>query len=293
MKNRSKLVTVFIVLSLAIVIGTISMILIKNKTFKSRVKFHTMLDTARGLSGFPPIYFKGYTIGKVSSYTLDSDLQIKVEFYVYEEYSNLFFEKTLIEKNENIISNQITDFRIILPKKEFRSIRQTSNRYILERSTKKATELALAGEIEGSRDGISGIVDKVNLILDRFDNNNTSEKLVTFVTELTEMTKKSKETIASYNSVNNPKVKKEFEKEFEKIFKQVSSSVSAIEQNLTFLRGILKVLHQNKNEITPILLKTNRTLDNAQDTLEGINNNPLIRGGIRRKKEGIQLETLD
>ncbi len=289
MKNRSKLVTVFIVLSLAIVIGTISMILIKNKTFKSRVKFHTMLDTARGLSGFPPIYFKGYTIGKVSSYTLDSDLQIKVEFYVYEEYSNLFFEKTLIEKNENIISNQITDFRIILPKKEFRSIRQTSNRYVLERSTKKATELALAGEIEGSRDGISGIVDKVNLILDRFDNNNTSEKLVTFVTELTEMTKKSKETIASYNSVNNPKVKKEFEK----IFKQVSSSVSAIEQNLTFLRGILKVLHQNKNEITPILLKTNRTLDNAQDTLEGINNNPLIRGGIRRKKEGIQLETLD
>ncbi|GEM_PF-4761430 len=293
MKNRSKLVTVFIVLSLAIVIGTISMILIKNKTFKSRVKFHTMLDTARGLSGFPPIYFKGYTIGKVSSYTLDSDLQIKVEFYVYEEYSNLFFEKTLIEKNENIISNQITDFRIILPKKEFRSIRQTSNRYVLERSTKKATELALAGEIEGSRDGISGIVDKVNLILDRFDNNNRSEKLVTFVTELTEMTKKSKETIASYNSVNNPKVKKEFEKEFEKIFKQVSSSVSAIEQNLTFLRGILKVLHQNKNEITPILLKTNRTLDNAQDTLEGINNNPLIRGGIRRKKEGIQLETLD
>ena len=89
--------------------------------------------------------------------------------------------------------------------------------------------------------------------------------------------------------IKKPKVKKEFEK----IFKQVSSSVSAIEQNLTFLRGILKVLHQNKNEITPILLKTNRTLDNAQDTLEGINNNPLIRGGIRRKKEGTQLETLD
>jgi ABC-type transporter Mla subunit MlaD len=289
MKKRSTLVTTFIVLSLAIVLGTISMILIKNKTFKSKVKFHTKLNTARGLSGFPPIYFKGYTIGKVSSYTLDSDLQITVEFYIYEEYSNLFFEKTLIEKNENIISNQITDFRIILPKKEFRSIRQTDNRYVLERSTKKATELALAGEIEGGRDGISGIVDKVNLILDRFDNNNTSEKLVTFVTELTEMTKKSKETIASYNSVNNPKVKKEFEK----IFKQVSSSVSTIEQNLTFLRGILKVLHQNKNEITPILLKTNRTLDNAQDTLEGINNNPLIRGGIRRKKEGIQLETLD
>ncbi|MCR9205523.1 MAG: MCE family protein [Halobacteriovoraceae bacterium] len=289
MKNRNKIVTFFISISIAIVIGTISLILIKNKTFKPREKFYTMLDTARGLSGYPPIYFKGYTIGKVTDYNLTHDLQIKVNFYIYKEYLDLLFEKTVIEKNANILSNQITDFRLVLPKKEFRKPRKRVDNFIMERSSPEAKAIVLAGEIEGRRDGISGIVDKVNLILDRFDQNETPAKLTDLVTKITDLTEESQRTVASYNSLSNPDAKKKFEK----AVSEISTSISAIDDNLTFLRGILKVLYQNKSEITPILMKTNRTLDNAQDALEGINNNPLIRGGIRRKEQGIKLETLD
>ena len=68
-------------ISIAIVFGTVGLILIKNKTFKPRSEYYTMLDTAQGLSGYPPIYFKGYAIGKVTSYNLTTDLHIKVNFY--------------------------------------------------------------------------------------------------------------------------------------------------------------------------------------------------------------------
>lgn len=289
MKSRNRIVTFFIMISIAIVIGTISLILIKNKTFKSREKFYTMLDTARGLSGYPPIYFKGYTIGKVTDYNLTTDLHIQVNFYIYKEFTDLLFEKTVIEKNSNILSGQITDFRLVLPKKEYRSPRKRTDNFIMERSSPEAKAIVLAGEIEGRRDGISGIVDKVNLILDRFDQSDTPAKLTELVTRVTELTEESQRTVASYNSLSNPEAKAKFEKSVE----QIASSIDAIDDNLTFLRGILKVLYQNKSEITPILMKTNRTLDDAQDTLEGINNNPLIRGGIRRKQKGIKLETLD
>lgn len=289
MKNRNKIVTFFILVSVAIVFGTVGLILIKNKTFKPRKEFYTMLDTARGLSGYPPIYFKGYTIGKVTSYNLDGDLRIRVNFYIYKEFVNLLFTKTLIEKNANILSNQITDFRIVLPKKDYRAPRSDNDNFIMERSSPEAKNYVLAGEIEGRRDGVSGIVDKVNLILDRFDQNETPARLSELVTKVSELTEESKRTIASYNSVHNPKTKAKFEKAVDKI----ASSINAIDDNLTFLKGILQVLYQNKSEITPILIKTNRTLDDAKDTLEGLNNNPLIRGGIRKERKGIKLETLD
>lgn len=289
MKNRNKIVTFFILVSAAIIIGTVGLILIKNKTFKPRKQFYTMLDTARGLQGYPPIYFKGYTIGKVTSYNLNSDLHIRVNFYIYKEFLNLLFEKTLIEKNANILSNQITDFRLVLPKKEYRTPRNKDDDFIMERSSPEAKATVLADQMEGRRDGVSGIVDKVNLILDRFDQNETPARLSELVTKVTELTEESKRTVASYNSVSNPEAKVKFEKAVDKIVR----SIDAIDDNLTFLKGILQVLYQNKSEITPILIKTNRTLDDAKDTLEGLNNNPLIRGGIRKERKGIKLETLD
>lgn len=289
MKNRNKIVTFFILVSAAIIIGTVGLILVKNKTFKPRKQFYTMLDTARGLSGYPPIYFKGYTIGKVTSYNLDNDLHIRVNFYIYKEFLNLLFEKTLIEKNANILSNQITDFRLVLPKKEYRKPRNSDSDFIMERSSPEAKAFVMAGEIEGRRDGVSGIVDKVNLILDRFDQNETPARLTELVTKVSELTEESKRTVASYNSSSHPDAKVKFDKAVAKIVR----SIDAIDDNLTFLRGILQVLYQNKSEITPILIKTNRTLDDAKDTLEGLNNNPLIRGGIRKERKGIKLETLD
>lgn len=289
MKNRNKIVTFFILVSAAIIIGTVGLILIKNKTFKPRKQFYTMLDTARGLQGYPPIYFKGYTIGKVTSYNLNKDLHIRVNFYIYKEFLNLLFEKTLIEKNANILSNQITDFRLVLPKKEYRTPRNKDDDFIMERSSPEAKATVLADQMEGRRDGVSGIVDKVNLILDRFDQNETPARLSDLVTKVTELTEESKRTVASYNSVSNPEAKEKFDKAVDKIVR----SIDAIDDNLTFLKGILQVLYQNKSEITPILIKTNRTLDDAKDTLEGLNNNPLIRGGIRKERKGIKLETLD
>jgi hypothetical protein len=72
---------------------------------------------------------------------------------------------------------------------------------------------------------------------------------------------------------------------------QANDSVNNINKNLAYLRGILKEVYANKDIITPMLLKTSRAIGSAEDTLDGINNNPLIRGGIRKKSKEIRLET--
>ena len=289
MKHRQKIVALFILGAVVFVFFILGMILVRNKTFKSKLHYHTLLDTAKGLSGYPTIYFKGYSIGKVSKFRLTHELKIRVDFYIFKEYQDLIFEHSLLAKNENILSGEITDFKLVLPNKDYRKKTKSQKTIIFERSSEEGQALIAQGISSLESGGIAGIVNKVNVVLNQFVEQKTPEKLNSMVHESNELLIEIKRTVSSYNAEKSPEAKQALVN----IVKQASQSIQSINKTLLYFREILKVVHRNKDEFTPILMKTNRTLDQAGDTFEGINNNPLIRGGIRKKKKEIQLETLD
>ncbi len=289
MNRKQKVTTLFSLGAVGIILLVSILVLVKNNVFKSKNYYYTRIQTAKGLSGHPPVYFKGYTVGQMSSFELSEDLSIKASFFIFKEYEDLMFKYTLIEKNINILTGQITDFRLVLPNVDNRKDMKEGDNYVAEIDSEEARQLVNRGIIRNTRGGIAGIVSKVNIFLDNLDKENTPEKVSKLLVLTNSLLGEGKRTIASYNAIEVPEARDKVML----MMKKANSGIDSVNKSLDYLKGILKTLHNNKNEITPILLKTNQTLDDASDTLEGINNNPLIRGGIRKNNRDIQLEIFD
>jgi len=73
----------------------------------------------------------------------------------------------------------------------------------------------------------------------------------------------------------------------------------SLNENLTSMNKILEFLCQQMPEFADILAKSKVTLQTAQKTLEAVNNNPFLRGGIKdeaptqQKNTKIRLMDLD
>ena len=289
MNKTQKVVAIFSLGAMCFVFFLVGLILVRNKTFKGRVHYHTVLNSAKGLSGYPSIFFKGYSIGRISDFELTEKLDIKVKFYVFEEYESLMFENTILEKSQNILTGEITDFKLILPTQNYRNNLKEQNSYVAERNSAIGKRLIIDRIVQIDSDGIEGAVSKVNILLDKFVDQDISKSVNSMVMDSNKLVLEMRNTVASYHATDSPKAKRALVR----MVAQANDSVANINESLGYLRGILKEVYANKDIITPMLLKTSRTIDMAEDTLKGINNNPLIRGGIRKKDKEIRLETTD
>ncbi|TFG83470.1 MAG: MCE family protein [Spirochaetales bacterium] len=64
------------------------------------------------------------------------------------------------------------------------------------------------------------------------------------------------------------------------LYKRVMSIISEIEASVRSLQGIVTGLNGEMPKIAAVLNETRTAIQQAQDVLEGVKNNPLIRGGV-------------
>lgn len=68
----------------------------------------------------------------------------------------------------------------------------------------------------------------------------------------------------------------------ENIFEPLNKSLEALAKNMEDVNKLIEFFQYQSPEIAILMAETKTTLSELQKTLQGINNNPLIRGGIRR-----------
>ncbi|MBP7564256.1 MAG: hypothetical protein KA886_10770, partial [Candidatus Cloacimonetes bacterium] len=68
------------------------------------------------------------------------------------------------------------------------------------------------------------------------------------------------------------------------IIQPIKQILDNLNQNMLEVNKLLKYLESQSPEISSVILETQSTLNSAQKTIEGLNNNPLIRGGIENSK---------
>lgn len=64
------------------------------------------------------------------------------------------------------------------------------------------------------------------------------------------------------------------------LFDRISATLDNVNQTIVQLDTFMKYLNNSQPQITGILLQGKQTLRQSQDVLEGLKNNPLLRGGI-------------
>ncbi|MDR1446811.1 MAG: MlaD family protein [Treponema sp.] len=81
-----KIVGLFVILAAAALIFVIVLLGSNQRWFAKNYFFVTYFDSASGLAKNMDVKFKGFTIGRVSSFDLTEDDRVKVRFYIFDTY---------------------------------------------------------------------------------------------------------------------------------------------------------------------------------------------------------------
>lgn len=326
----NNIVFVFVSFAVVLLSAFILMTLINSRAFTTTFTYTTTLEDARGLRKKPSIFFKGYEIGRISAFDLNERNEIEVEFYVYEEYQNKIIKYSVISKTTSPVSGEVTEFEILTPDLEEGQFKEVlaPNSQVPYINSALGRSYIRDGYIKGKTDDISGIIVKLNEILAGLVDNDVQNDGAIFQTlenlngltknleivsrELIEKktTSKMDETMQNVSLITN-KLTTTIDYVNRTIL-QLDSTIFAYKNpnglitklggttfgnimsntdtTLVYIKQTLRSINESRYEINSIMYNLNKTLEQMDKTLQGINNNPLIRGGISDKTKTIGVE---
>lgn len=271
--------------------------------FTKKNHYWTILDSGAGVAVGMPLTYKGFSIGKISSVSLEDDF-VRIDYYVLEDYLDYVRENSVVELSSSPIGlgSSFTLYpgrgRGVIP----------SGSEIFRMDSAPAQELISAGlvRVPASGDSINALLAKVGVLLDDVTvlveslngaltgtDDTPIAEMVGNVNALlamladpegavpnllgTEMSGQLAETLGSLSRMladPNGAVPQLLGTEMSRSLNQILASVVPIASNADKLVG------DAAPELAELLVQVNQLLLQLQDTATGLNNNPLLRGGI-------------
>jgi phospholipid/cholesterol/gamma-HCH transport system substrate-binding protein len=124
---------------------------------------------------------------------------------------------------------------------------------------------------------VAGLLDQVSSLLAAMDT--ISGNLVATTTAIRDPTGLVPRLLDPKGSI------KTFLDDDDALYKKVMSIVGEIDKSVKSLQGIVTGLNGEMPKVALVLDETRTAIQKAQDVLEGVKNNPLIRGGITERVE--------
>lgn len=108
-RYADQIVGVLTIIAIVALVVVIFMLGNKQRWFAKDYTFNTTFNTASGLNVGMPIQYKGFTIGKIKTISLNDNNLVDVTFYIFDTYYNRVKEGSLIELITNPIglANQL------------------------------------------------------------------------------------------------------------------------------------------------------------------------------------------
>ncbi len=287
-RHNREIVTIFTLIAVGIFIFLGSVVAYNNNVFRARVYFYTLVQNAYGLKSLPPIYFKGFAIGRVTSFHLTSENKIQVKFYVFEDFYDKILNYSVVSINTNPLSGEITEFQLITPEGTPGSLGLIAQGSLIpDLKSTEAQDYIKAGKLKYEAFGIEGILDKSNQILKVFIEQKTSEKINDIIESVAKTMNSLEATVKSYG----PEGKGEGHQQIVNTLQKVNKTMTSILETANYVKETIEVVHTNRKDLAPLIINSNKTIEKASRTLDGINNNPLLKGGIpkERTQHGVEM----
>ncbi len=337
-KYTGYFVSIFILTALFAVIVTLGILSVDKRYFAKKYSFYTKFDDATGLSTSTPIIFKGFKIGQVKNFSLNSSNFVDAELTIYSEFRDKIVANSLVFKSVNPITS--------IGSIEFISGDNLDNKlpvhgFITSFDSRLGKELALTKNLQiKSSEKLSSIVDNMNVLLNSFTQYDTVKGGILYNTlvNTSEITKSMKELIAKTNrsmtvltgdeytegqlitsfknfsqinkemsytshlmnntlmltdtllrAYKNPEglIPKMLDPEGNKIFNPAMQTLNKLDALVEEHVRFANFLNSQSTEFSIMLAKTNLLLTELRKTIEGLNNNPLIKGGIQEDKKNV------
>lgn len=313
-KYADQIVGFFVIFAVFLLVVTVFLLGSNQRWFSKDYRFTAVFDSASGISEGMAIQYKGFVVGKVKKYRLNNDDTITADILIQDTYYNRIREGTVIELSVSPIG--LGSQMLIHPGKGETLLPENSQ--IPLWNSEEAGALMRRGLVSFVKkdDTISTLISQASPLIAtltftlRQINNaflgtgdspltQTVGGLAATLNNVAEITNTSSGDIekALANlaeiSVNLEKMSREFADPTNLVPKLIDGDgrlFDSIERTLLEIEGIFTnlddasfMLKSDFPQISLLLSDLKASLEKAQDVMEGLRNNPLLRGGIPEK----------
>jgi phospholipid/cholesterol/gamma-HCH transport system substrate-binding protein len=296
-KYTDKIVGMFILASIFLLAASFIFIVFNQKLFERKVYFKTQFKDAEGLKPNKDITFKGFKIGRIKTFSLNNDNMVDTVFFVYAKYHDKVKLNSVISKSTNPIAGSSIFLMPSLTTKEVAK----ANSFIPSLDSREGELLYSLGEIEKKTDSISNIINNLDSFVASLnrDNNagdNSVARILVNAADIVQSIRGQMDTINATmknlrelsNNMKNPDglVQRMLDPSGELMFNSIKSSLDNLDIMMKELSVFSKFLNNQSKNIESILVDGKNTIHDAQEVVESIKNNPIIKGGISSDKKG-------
>lgn len=318
-KYADQIVGTLSIIAIAALVFIIFFIGSTQKWFVQKHPFYSIVSSASGVSEGMSIQYKGFGIGKVKKISLDEDDNVKVHFYILDDYIEKVTEGSIVELSSiPVVGSSFT----LYPGLSSKIIEDDS--HIPERSSPEAAELIHNNKVSiGEKtDIVSSLLSTVPSILNHVDEllleftdilagnqnlplaqtvndiNTILEQISAFLAgdSSVPMTSIIDELSNSVNTINailgdlngitsDPQglIPKLLESEDSKgSFDKLYATVNT---TIADLNGISGSLDSEMPQISLLMAQVQTLLREIQDVMIGLKNNPILKNGVPERME--------
>jgi phospholipid/cholesterol/gamma-HCH transport system substrate-binding protein len=306
-KHADKIVGLFVLLALIGVVVVVIALGANQHWFTRTVHFYSIFGSAKGLVRGMPITFKGFEIGRVSSFELDENNKVVVQYYIYDT----FYPKVSSHSVVELTSSPLGSSMLFYPGKEkTEPLKEHSLIPSIDSDAGRAIVAAkLADTPEKSEDSISAIMQNVDDITSQIDalvKNNAGE-LDTIIKSLSRSTAALAQAmegkgsgpvsqtlvglsgiVKNLNALTedmNGLIPKLLDPTGQEVYPAIKKILSNIEAISVQLKNFANFISGTQPQISGILDQIPDVLSKGKDVMEALSNNPLLSGGITKERE--------
>ena len=314
-----QIVGALIILALGILIFAIFMLGSSQRWFSRDYYYKTYFQSAAGLSQNMAIQYKGFTIGQVKSIKLTDDDRVEVQFTIYDTYIERVTYGSLVEIVVSPIGALLGNEFLFHP--GLGKIQISEGEVIPSVDTPEAKQLKESGLVNLPEDdnSISIIIDRVDTLLETLNvvladlqdaikgNDQTTlghiltgvDSSVVGIQNLTEkLPADIEEILNNIVALLNPTITNinDLTTQFAdpdgtvmRILNSQGEDYPNIASSLASIAGILKNLDDTTaslpTQVPVLLIEVRSVLQQVNDVLVAVANNPLLKGGVPERQE--------
>ena len=301
-KYADKIVGIFTIIGVLFISLLLVFMGINQRWFAKNYYYTTRFLSADGIRPGMPIKYRGFQIGQINRVSLNKNNEVEVDLFIFGEYIEIITPNTIIQK---IVSPIGLGSDILIHPGPPTGGHIPENSFIPSLNLPEARALIEAGFVDIPVDTtITNIIEQVSHFLDSLDRVVKGEETIS-----TGKIVKNFEEITSDIATVFSQTSEEIEgiiKDLNIILNNLSdpnNSITAITSDnrelydnidgiLTNLNNITKELNSFANfmnrstpQVTGVLEESRGALREGTAVMEGLKNNPLLRGGITQQKE--------
>lgn len=284
----------FIILGIAFLGFAIILMGLNQRWFAKNYYYHSMFPTAEGLSTGMAIKLKGFEIGKISAISLTPNNQVNIEFYIYDTFHSKIYDFSILELVSNplglgggMVFHPGIKKTAPLPEYSFIPSKGISEGKLLVQQGKvkmpEGDEVigAIFSQVDSILYQINKLTTTINLALAGRDKGKIGQILNNIDQTIIDLDKIAKEP-ADYISkfwAEDSSIAAILDDE-QKLIGEIQIAITSLNSSLTEIEKFSQFLSGSTGQLSGLFEDARKALSEGQDVLEGLKNNPLLRGGI-------------